>query len=717
MSAAGSGRLTETGLSLGTPHYMSPEQATADRDPEARSDVYSLGCVLYEMLIGEPPFTGATAQAVLGKIVAGEVPEIVTQRAAVPAHVDATVRRALEKLPADRFTGAQEFARALADPGFRHGEEVAAPALVTPGPGKWLFWAGWASAAALAILTLWNLQSSSPSRPIARFESPLEEGLRIDVPGAPFDLSRDGSMLVFRPSEATDEDGRLWVRRWYNTEATPLSGTESAAFPSFSPDGDQIAFWQAGAVAVASLTGGPVQAVLPTAASTVHWGADGDLYVIGGFDGQLTRVQASGWIPEVIDALPMPGVYRVTDVLPGNEWLLLQVGGGARPDSTFALNVETAERVDITLGRQARHAPEGHLTFIRDNTLMVQPFDAGRLTLTGAAVSLVQNVGSYSLSQTGDAFYVTGALRDEDPWELVWATPAGDFSPAGWEFDRGGSQVAWKLSPDGNRVALRHVRSGNADIWVKELPDGPPVRLTFDESEDQIPEWMPDGVHLSFFTRGNLWSVSADGTGEPTLILDDARPLRQASWAPDGETVVLRVAGAVISPLRDLLVFRPGVDEVASPLVASEEFAENDPALSPDGRWLAYTTNETGQDEVWVRPFPDVESGKTRVSTAGGAQPEWVPGSLELIYIAAGPPTMISARIDTVGGIARVAGRDTLFELPAGMGAAGQDHYDVAADGQRFLMARAIESALDSQPRAAVLVQNFFEEVRRAIGN
>jgi len=350
---------------------------------------------------------------------------------------------------------------------------------------------------------------------------------------------------------------------------------------------------------------------------------------------------------------------------------------------------------------------------------MAAPFDPKAMEITGPSVPMVDGVTQYALSGTGDLVYTTGAGGID--LELVWVTREGAVTPVGWAFASGGgpNYHTWRLSPDGTQVALRALTESNPDIWVKTLPDGPPRRLTFDEGNDATPWWTPDGGTVTYLSGGNVWSTSADGTGEPTLLFDGERDFRNGLWSPDGEWLVLRttagVSGAVDQGDRDIVGLRPGTDSVPIALAATVGFSENGPALSPDGRWLAYASTETGRYEVWVRPFPEVESGKYLVSANGGVQPRWGSSS-ELFYVTP-DRNLVAVQIDT-GSDFRVVATETLFTVPTDiyLGVAA-DPYDVASDGQRFLMARLYSSGPEGAGPTYVLVQNFFEELKERVPN
>jgi Tol biopolymer transport system component len=310
----------------------------------------------------------------------------------------------------------------------------------------------------------------------------------------------------------------------------------------------------------------------------------------------------------------------------------------------------------------------------------------------------------------------------------VWVDRAGASTPVepGWIFTRGGANIGWSLSPDGSRIALRRLLDDNLDIWVKDLPEGPLRRITFTEDEQRVPFWTPDGSRVTYFSiteenGGEVWWTRADGAGEPELLVASAPGFSQGAWSPDGRWLVLRTS-AVQAPneevpgTRDLMVFSPGVDSTPRPLLASPEWAEADPAFSRDGRWLAYVSNETGEDQVFVRPFPNVEAAKIQVSRNGGASPRWSHGGEHLFYVDPNG-TMVEVAFEADAGF-RVLERTSLYTAaPASAPVrAGINVLDVAPGDERFLTARMLTGNLVGFGQLRlVLVQNFAEELRRRV--
>jgi serine/threonine-protein kinase len=725
ISAAGGGaRLTETGLSVGTPFYMSPEQATGDQVVGTSTDTYALGSVLYEMLVGDPPYPGSTAQAVLGKIIAGEPVSAAKQRPSVPPNVDATVRRALEKLPADRFTSAQDFANALGDEHFRYGEAAAGVALAgAVGPWKRASMGLAILATVTSLIAGWALLRPVPPSPVERFASPFGNA---DQPGAAgvyaFNLSPDGSKLVFRGASEGGGGNQLWVRQWNDLDPLPVRGTESGSQPAVSPDGERLAFMQGGQIRVLSFEGGPVITLGP--GLFPRWGPDGYIYAEG--DSGAVRMPATGGpVEQVTRAVEGEPFNRVGDFLPGGDGALLMVDGGGITPEIRALNLRSGETRSLTAGEFPRYVESGHLVYTFEGVLMAARFDPGAMELLDSPVALVDEVSAFTISDDGKLFYSRGQTGLS---EFVWMTRSGQATPVdpGWSFDSGGGNSAWSLSPDGARLAFRAQADDNDDIWIKDLDDGPLSRLTFDEGEDWSPHWSPDGDMLTFVSNRagggddrDVWTKRADGTGEAELLYDHEGLIVEGFWGPDGEWLVLR-GGAATAAMntRDILALRPGVDSIALPLLAAE-YDEQEPALSPDGRWLAYISNEAGSSgfEVFVRPFPDMNAGRWQVSTDGGVMPVWAHSGRELFFLDSNR-ALIAAQVDTDSGF-QVGEKETLFTFPTGSRISTTNTlYGVAPDDQRFLMARDYggESQESSESRF-VLVNNFFEELRERVGN
>ena len=382
----------------------------------------------------------------------------------------------------------------------------------------------------------------------------------------------------------------------------------------------------------------------------------------------------------------------------------------------------------LTAGVKPYVTPMGHLVFgSLDGQILAAPFDAENMELTGAAVPIVEgvfvsadNYPVYSLSQSGTLVYQSGSGGGQS--EFVWVTRSGQATPVdpGYTFTMA-INYGLRLSPDETRIVFNSIKEGNDDVRIKHLPNGPEERTTFSEDIDYRPFWTPDGLNVTYFSGPstedrNVWTKRADGTGEPVLVLDDERSFNQGVWTPNGEQLVLRVAAtaAMGLGLRDILSFRPDVDSAAVPLVASTAFQEAAPALSADGRWLAYSSDETGRFEVFVRPFPNTDATRVLVSNDGGFAPVWAKSGSELFFMDQSRG-IVATQLDPTSG--RVLTQETLFTLPPGY--AGNDSnsfYDISSDGERFLMIRAYDDTDGEGFAGFILVQNFFEELRERMG-
>jgi serine/threonine-protein kinase len=719
VGVAGASRLTETGLSLGTPHYMSPEQATGDSHVGAATDIYALGCVLYEMLVGEPPYTGSTPQAILGKIIQGKPVSATESRRTIPPHVDAAIRKALEKVPADRFLHAQHFVRALADAGFRHGEAGAEAGAA--GTRLWVrLSAGLAATTVLFALGFgWALLGPQPVSEVARFSSPFEPG-QAPVLNSYIELTADGSALVYAGTSG------IMLRRWEALEAVSVPGGEGGIRPVLSPDEREVAFAVGRTLRVAPLDGGPARTVAEGVTAATEWTDDGRVYFTR-TDFTLARTSAAGGdtVEDITELRAGELFHAGFRVLPGSRFGVFHVARDVTGEGSeiWAIDLETGERRFLRAGLSPRYSASGHLLFgTADGLLMAQRIDAATAELAGNAIPVAEalalnanGVADYAVSESGTLIYhaagEAGAVAGG--FEPVWVSRSGEATSIdpSWRVNVSGTGSGLRISPDGRSVAVMRNVDGNDDIWIMRLPDGPLERLTFDELPENSPSWSPDGQVVTYGRVGaGLWQSRADGTGAPRLLLADIGAY-QARTGPDGAWLVFRtVSGPTAQPTDDILGFRPGVDTVAVPLVATPEFSEQSPTFSPDGRWLAYSSDRSGTREVYVSPFPDVESARVTVSRNGGLGPQWAHSGRELFYVDGGG-ALVAAEVEA-GSQFRVLSSRTLFPVRGAFyNGVGTDFYDVAPDGQRFLMIRATGGAVGNTRH--VLVLNFFEEIER----
>ncbi len=709
-AAAGGTRLTETGLSLGTPHYMSPEQAMGERQLDARSDVYSLAAVLYEMLAGEPPFTGPTAQAIVARVVTEEPRALTLQRRTIPAHVEAAVLKALEKLPADRFATAGQFAEALFRPG----------GAVGPHPAVWRWRAAipWTVAGLAVVTALWigagaarRAPAGSPP-PVVRFDLAFgNEAQPRDGPGPPIAVSPDGSRIVYLGLDAALK-GYLFTRLLDRTDPVPIAGTEAAVQPFFSPDGQWLGFYQDGKLRKISVAGGAVVTICDVPAlNGASWGS-GNVIVFAS-RGRLYQVPAAGGSPTLVAApdSASDAAFRWPELLPDGRTVLLSYASGNVSHLAALSFQDTTVRSLDQEGTSPRYVDGGYLLFAQtDGTLFAAPFDPRRVRFTGPPQPVIDGarIGPSPVAKLGVA--KTGALAflsvQGGTREIVLANRQGRLEVLALPPERYRNP---KFSPDGRRLAF-DIDGGSpvtGDIWTYDLASRTLTRLTFDSSSF-APEWTPDGRRIAFTQRHGVeqdlrW-VATDGSGVSGALVAGPTIQTTPQFTADGKTLFFAQGETDFGPAGrrwDIWIMPADSPSAARPLLANP-FSEQNPRPSPDGRWLAYQANETGSNAVYVRSIGSGSSGgRVRVSPEQGAGPRWSANGRELFYrngdslmvvaVAAGPELSFSAPRVLVGGLASAWG------------------FDVHPSGQRFVWVRA--QATDA-PRITVLL-NWFSRARR----
>jgi serine/threonine protein kinase len=719
VSAAAGGRMTETGLSLGTPHYMSPEQATAEKEISARSDVYSLASVLFEMLSGEPPHTGASAQAIIMKIVTDTARPVTELRKSVPANVAAAVAKALEKLPADRFASAKDFALALTNPGYTVGTMGSQVAKGTSSRWKERAALPLAVVAAVSVgAAVWGWIRPELPAPVARLSITLPDSAQLQQQaGILFALSDDGSKFVYTGPGPGDID--LWVRPLDALSPTRVPGTNGADSPFLSPDGTVVVFYRGNPPALysVSLQGGPRQTLAEdsTLALGGGFGPDGSVYFVR--RGGLRRLPAGGGPVEEITRVDTASAERAhgwVDVLPNGKGLLFTILRNNEDQFDIAvLDLKTRKTAILLRGLYARYASSGHIVYAdADGGLFAIPFDQDRLITTGTAIPIVAGVvhgtagvAHFALSRSGTLLYGTGSGGGEEM--LMWVDRQGRAQIV--DSMLAGPFLDLALSPDGRRLAVTQLEGNRSNVWTKELDHGPVGKLTL-QGDNWGPAWTPDGREVTFVSdsgnRKDLYARRADGSANPSLLLHADREIDYGFVSRDGQWIVYQTDVTGAPTRRDLFARRTGGDTTTIALAVSPVI-EVAPRLSPDGRWLAYVSNESGQVEVYVSPFPNTSTSRTLVSLNGGYEPLWGRNGRELFYTSGTGDSLIAAKVE-LSPTFRVIERTALFDRSQySRSTTAGPMYDVAPDGQRFIMTR---KRGESSERL-VLVLNWFTEL------
>jgi serine/threonine-protein kinase len=720
----GGTRMTETGMSLGTPHYMSPEQAMGDREITPRADIYALGCVVYEMLTGEPPFVGASAQAVIGRVLTEEPRSLTAQRKTIPPHVDDAVRVALSKLPADRFASAKEFNEALAKPGFSAGAIEATKAITAARSARSrrdiaLMTAPWMIAVATLGLFASNRPrpGTTPTAPVTRFSMPLTPGPETGYNWHPMAMSPDGSRIVYVAMPASGQ--QLFLRRFDALNPVPIAGTSGAVSPFFSHDGSQLAFVNGNRLMKVAADGGtaiPIATVgnqflggTWSEQDTILFADERGLVVVPASGGELRIV-----VPRQDGASES---LRWPEFLPGGRAAVLSVfDAGIDRLAVFTMQNRAVRRFE-TVGanphyvRQgfvvvAQFPPGGPTNVVSSGALLAVPFDVDRLELAGAAVPVVENVQVGPISRTSKAAVsrsgtVVIAPGSVGLTSLVAVGRNGVAADVGVPF-RFFSAV--RVSPNERYLALAALEAASGtDIWLFDrVARGGLTRLTFDGSASR-PLWTPDGRHVVYQRAGNAQDVAwiaADGStpAESLVVADDDQV--PAAITPDGRTLVLR-EGGVLNKRRISMV---SLDSSRVPRsIINTPYDNHSPSLSPDGKWIAYVSNETNLNQVYVRPFPG-PGGKWQLSTDGGVEPLWSRTGREIFF--RNGDKMIAVPVTTGATFTHGEPRE-LFSFRAIQGGVNHPSYDATADGQTFFMIRA---ATPIDQSGMIVLLHWFDE-------
>jgi serine/threonine-protein kinase len=724
-SKAGGTRMTETGMSLGTPHYMSPEQALGEREITAGSDVYALGVMTYEMLLGEPPFTGPTAQAIIAKVMTEKPAGLIARRDRVPESVEDAVLTALEKLPADRFASAAEFAAALTgrsdDQTVRRSGSRSMARQPSVRPSVRLSVLYGVILLLTSALALWGWSRSAPPaatsrqrvvlwrHSLGRFLSPGLEHLATQAAIAP-----DGSSIVFADTVGTRV--QLLLKRREASEPTVLAGTEGGVSPFFSPDGEWIGYLTAdGRLRKVSIEGGGSITLASSSNSGYLAGAwldDGTIVYVGqaqdlrrvsenGGESRPVRRSASSDRWNIATLQPLPGSHGVlATVCPGNcgvESLIY----------VFDFAADSA-RLLVPNAAGAWYSPSGHLLYTdRTGGLYAAKFDPRRLVLTSGMVPIIEDVvpASFAISPSGSVLYSTS--KGSASSELMWVRRDGRAEPVDSTWRADFEYPA--LSPDGKTLAVS-VFDGATQLWIRRA-DGTRQKLTQGGTVNWRPSWTADSRSLAYLSnmagRGgqddyDVYRMPVDGSAPPALLLHHTFGLWEAELSRDGEWLIVRSDEE--GSIGHIRARRLRGDTALVPIVIGKDHS-NQAVLSPDGRWLAYTILTNGRRDIYITSFPNPTSTQI-VSRDGGAEPRWAHSGRELFF--KGPRQMMVVEV-TLGSTFTAGTPRALFDLTGYRLARNRQQYDVAPDDQHFVM---IREPADEQGRNVIYAEHWLVELQ-----
>ncbi len=723
---AGGTRMTQTGLSLGTPQYMAPEQAMGEKAIDARADVYALGAVTYEMLAGEPPFSGPTVQAIVAKVLAERPTSLGTLRNTVTPALEAAVLGALARLPADRPASAAAFAATLVTARGPAGEPSGAPgarpvAARGTAPSRAVLVSLGATCAAAIALAAWGWLRAVPvpEAPTTRFTVAMPEGMVLDNVYAPLTISHDGRTIVFRA--LVNDTIRLVRRAIDQLEVVPIPGTEGGGWPTFSPDDRWLAFRGAGTVRRVSRDGGPPVAVGTVPNGGVSWATNDSLLLD---DPDLRLIPLSGGEGRVLakpDYTSRPGeMLRWPRVLPDAETILYvswTPAGLADARIGVASRATGETKVLDVAGTWPLGVVDGHLLYVSGTgEIMAVPFDLPRQTVTGAPRALLpgidinEGVGAAraALADSGTLVYLTragGATGRES--HLVALEPDGSTR----ELLAGGNIQGPVWSPDGRRIALQTTSpQGQRKIGIFDVTTGAYAQLPGD-GNNQTPTWAPDGRRIVFHStrsgRPGIWWQPADGNGAAEQLHEfRGGGASEGVISPDGRWLVF-LEGA---PGAQRVVAKGLVGDSAIRPIVPEGGDQTTPALSPDGKWIAYALRQTGGRQVFVRPFPG-PGGATQVSLDGGDHPVWG-GDGRSLYFVSRSRELVAASLES-GATMAVTNRRTLFTSPYLVATySSRPPYAVSPDGKRFVGYSVVNL---TETARLVVVTNWLAELRRLL--
>jgi Tol biopolymer transport system component/predicted Ser/Thr protein kinase len=723
-------RATEAGIIMGTAAYMSPEQASG-KPVDKRADIWSFGAVLWEMLTGSRLFHGETVSHTLADVLRGPI-DFEKLPKETPPRIRELLRRCLDRDVKARLRDIGEarvaIGRCLVDPA--GGTRVPRQGMALPHKLAWVV------AGVLGIVGgvgWYEATRTAPLRPLIRLNAEI-------APDTPLGRAGGGNMLALSPDGArlavtlrgADGRVRLATRLMNQSQVTPLTGTDNASYPFFSPAGDWIGFFADGKLKKISVEGGAAVTLCDAPFGRgASWGDDGN--IIAALDQRvvLSRVPSAGGAPVAVTKFSSGEVsHRWPQVLPGSQAILFTAsthGGNYDDASVDVISLKTGERKTVVRGGfspgyLATSSGTGHLIYVHQSTLFAVPFDLGRLAPTGPPAPVLEDVsgssfggGDFAFAQSGALVYLAGA--GQGGWSISWVDSAGKKQPLHAPIGR---YFTPRFSPDGKRLAFAiDVGGQTSDIWVKDLDRDTPSRLSFLSERNRWPVWTPDGRNIVFQSANSaapgLYWIRSDGSGEAQRLTDGKLLESPYSFSPDGKLLAFSQNGngnhfdIFTAPIEG----DPGHPKLGkAELFLGGAFADFYPAFSPDGRWLAYSSNESGTLEVYVRPFPG-PGGRWQISTGGGRFPVWTRDGRELFFESA--DWRVMAVSYTSKGDSFLPGKPRVWmgmRLRDSANLVGSS-YDVAPDGKRLAATLADDASGDKPPTHLTFLLNFFDELRR----
>jgi eukaryotic-like serine/threonine-protein kinase len=726
--------MTEQGAIVGTFQYMSPEQIEA-KELDGRSDIFSLGAVLYEMLTGQRAFQGKSQLSVASAILEKEPAPISSLKPMTPPALDHSVKKCLAKFPDERWQSASDLASELTWIA-EAGSQANVPVLVIS-HRKVRERLTQAAAALFALIAIastigFMLRAPKPPQPMRlSAEIGADANLYTDwVPSAI--LSPDGSRLAF-VAAGSDSKRRMYIRSLDQLQATALSGTQNARNPFFSPDGQWLGFFADGKLKKISAQGGAA-VVLCDAPNDRggSWGEDGAIVFAPDSRAILFRVSSAGGTPQPLTTLDQQAgevTHRWPQALPGGKAVLFtsSITTASYEDAEIVVySMSSGQRKTVQRGGfHPRYLPSGHIVYMHQGTLFAVPFDLKRLEVTGQPAPILEGVvavpdtggAQFSFSDTGNLVYVAGRGGFGDV-SIYWMDRMGKFTPLR---DAPGDYRNPAFSPDGKRLAVEINDGTRSDIWVYEWERDTLRRLTFGGKGNFRPVWTPDGQRITYssFERSGEFSLywkQADGSGDALRLTGSKNESYAQSWRPDGKVLTFDQLNPGTS--RDIMTLAVEGDEKSGWKVGEPKpflnspFSETTAAFSPDGRWLAYQSDESGNFEVYVRPFPG-PGGKWLISTGGGGNTVWSRNGKELFYRTVDSKIMVANYTDTSDSFH--ADKPKLWSPGQFTSLGNSLNFDLHPDGKRFAVLKAPVTGEVLKMDKVTFIINFFDELRRKV--